>query len=317
MPDALELWKKPAAKEINLLAGWRQWADAGAVSSGLPEYLVTLLDAQPIGRIKPDGFYLFQVPGTYDLVRPMVSFEEGFPKSLESQRNDFFYAGDEQRGLVIFVGDEPHMDIERYVATLLSAVKKLGVKRIVGLGGVYAELPYDKERMVSSNYSLPEMKQEMSQMAVDLSDYEGGASIGSYVCRRSFDQGIEYASFYAFVPSYQLSSLAQIDSAIRLENDYMAWLGVMRRVDFMLKLHLDMTDLEKRSKHLVDMMDAKVDEIENEAPQLGLREKLKEIAADFKETPFIPLDDVWEDQLRHLLDKFNDEEPPAEINPED
>jgi len=182
---------------------------------------------------------------------------------------------------------------------------------------VYAELPYDKERMVSSNYSLPEMKQEMSQMAVDLSDYEGGASIGSYVCRRAFDQGIEYASFYAFVPSYQLTSLAQIDSAIRLENDYMAWLGVMRRVDFMLKLHLDLTDLEKRSKHLVEMMDAKVDEIENEAPQLGLREKLKEITANFKETPFIPLDDVWEDQLRHLLDKFDDEEPPAGNNPED
>ena len=33
----------------------------------------------------------------------------------------------------------------------------------------------------------------------------------------------------------------------------------MRRVDFMLKLHLDLTDLETRSKHLVEMMDAKVD----------------------------------------------------------
>jgi len=317
MSDALDLWKKPQAKEINMVVGWRQWADAGSVSSGLPEYLVTLLDAEPIGTIKPDGFYLFQVPGTYDLVRPVVRFEEGFPKSLESQRNDLFFTGDEQRGLVIFVGDEPHMDIERYVATLLSAAKKMGVKRIVGLGGVYAELPYDKERMISSNYSLPEMKQEMSQMAVSLSDYQGGASIGSYVCRRAGDQGIEYAGFYAFVPSYQLSSLSQIDSAIRLENDYMAWLGVMRRVDFMLKLHLDLTDLEKRSKHLVEMMDAKVDEIENEAPQLGLRDKLKEISADFKETPFIPLDDVWEDQLRHLLDKFDDEEPPAGNNPED
>ena len=317
MLDALDLWKKPQAQEINMLAGWRQWADAGSVSSGLPEYLVTLLGAEPIGTIKPDGFYLFQVPGTYDLMRPVVTFEEGFPKSLESQHNDLFYAGDEQRGLIILVGDEPHMDIERYVATLLSAVKKLGVKRIVGLGGMYAELPYDKERLVSSNYSLQEMKQEMSQLAVDLSDYQGGASIGAYVCRRAFDQGIEYASFYAFVPSYQLSSLSQIASTIRLENDYMAWLGVMRRVDFMLKLHLDLTDLEKRSKHLVEMMDAKVDEIENEAPQLGLSEKLKEIAADFKETPFITLDDVWEDQLRHLLDKFDDEEPPAGKNPED
>ena len=85
MLDALDLWKKPQAQEINMLAGWRQWADAGSVSSGLPEYLVTLLGAEPIGTIKSDGFYLFQVPGTYDLMRPVVTFEEGFPKSLESQ----------------------------------------------------------------------------------------------------------------------------------------------------------------------------------------------------------------------------------------
>jgi hypothetical protein len=105
------------------------------VSSGLPEYLIQLTGARQIGRINPDGFYLYQVPGTHDLLRPVVNFKEGFPISLKSQQNEFYYSGDDERGLVIFIGDEPHMDIERYSAAVLDAAEALNVKRIVGLWG--------------------------------------------------------------------------------------------------------------------------------------------------------------------------------------
>jgi len=309
MANELDLSKRPTTKENYLLIGWRQWADAGAVSSGLPQYLVQQLGAEPIGAIRPDGFYLFQVPGTYDLVRPVVRFEEGYPRSLETMRNDLYYASSHPRGLLIFVGDEPHMDIERYVGVLLSMAKDLGVKRIVAFGGVYGELPYDKERMISANYSMRQMKPEISQLAVNLSDYQGGASIGSYVCRRAGDQGIEYVGLYAFVPAYDFTPIPHMGSAIRLENDYMAWLGVLRRVDYMLKLNLDLSDLERKSKQLIATMDAKVDEFEQEVPQLRLRERINELSAKFTETPFLPLDDVLEDELRRLLDKKDPDDP--------
>jgi proteasome assembly chaperone (PAC2) family protein len=313
MANELDLWKKPKTKENVLLVGWRQWADAGAVSSGLPKYLAQQLGAEPIGAIRPDGFYLFQVPGTYDLVRPVVRFEEGYPRSLETLHNDLYYVSGHPRGILIFVGDEPHMDIERYVGALLAMAKDLGVKRIVAFGGVYGELPYDKERMISANYSLRQMKAEISQLAVNLSDYEGGASIGSYVCRRAGDQGMEDVGLYAFVPSYDFTPIPHLGSAIRLENDYMAWLGVMRRVDYMLKLNLDLTDLEKKTRQLIETMDAKVEELEQEVPQLRLRERINELNAKFKEMPFLPLDDVLEDELRRLLDRFDpdDQEPPS------
>ncbi len=309
MAETYELWKKPTSQEVYLIAGWRQWADAGSVSSALPEYLINLLGAERIGAIHPDGFYIFQVPGTHDLVRPTVKFEEGYPASLETPHNDLYYAGDSQRGVAILIGDEPHLDIERYVRALLSIAKDLHVRRIIGLGGVYGELPYDKERMISANFSLLAMKEEINQLAVNLTDYQGGASIGSYVCRRAGEGGIEYVGLYAFVPAYDFSPVVHIGTGMRLENDYMAWLGVLRRIDHMLKLHLDLADLELKSQHLIKMMDAKVEEIERDAPQLGLREKLNELSANFKETPFIPLDDVWEEELKHLLDKFDEEGP--------
>ncbi|UCD43028.1 MAG: PAC2 family protein, partial [Chloroflexota bacterium] len=114
MSDAVELLERPEAEEMYMIVGWRQWADAGSTSSGLPEYLIEQTGARKIGSIQPDGFYLFQIPGTHDLVRPIVKFNQGYPEELETQHNDLYYVEHNQHGLLIFLGDEPQLDIERY-----------------------------------------------------------------------------------------------------------------------------------------------------------------------------------------------------------
>ena len=308
MAGSIELWETPEAEVIYMLVGWRQWADAGAVSSGLPEYLVKKYRAHQIGRLKPEGFYLFQIPGTHDLVRPVIKYKEGYPVSLQTQKNELYYTGDNQRGLLIFIGDEPHMDVERYVAAILDASRTLNVKRIIGLGGVYGELPYDKERMVSCTYSLPHLKEELNDLAVSLSDYHGGSSIGSVLAKRAGDAKIEYVSFYAFVPAYDFSNIAKLANIIRIENDYMAWLGVMQRINHMLRLGLDLSDLSRKTKRLIKVFDAKVEELDNDEPQLGFREYLNRLNEEYVEVPFSPLDDVWEEEINRLLDKFDAEE---------
>lgn len=302
MSPVVELWERPEVEELYMITGWRQWADAGAISSGLPQYLIKQTDARQIGVIRPDDFYLFQIPGTHELVRPVIKFESGFARSLESQRNEIYFTGDSRRGLLIFLGDEPHLNIDKYVAGVLDMAQELGVKRIVSLGGVYGELPYDKERMVSCIYSRQQMREELENLAVDMSDYQGGASIGSYFCRRAAERDMAFVGFYVFVPTYDFSNIPQIGNAIRLENDFMAWLGVMRRVNYMLKMDIDLTDLQERSAHLVEVVDARVEELESASPQLSVREYLERLAEDFDEVPFEPLDDVWEEELRRLLD---------------
>ena len=44
----------------------------------------------------------------------------------------------------------------------------------------------------------------------------------------------------------------------------MAWLGVMQRVNFMLKLDFDLEDLEKKSARLVELMNAEIDDLYEE-----------------------------------------------------
>lgn len=302
MRDTVELWESPQAKRMVMIAGWRQWADAGSLSSGLPQYLVRRSNAQRIGRFNNSGFYMFQIPGTHDLVRPVVRFENGSPRSLEERRNELFFTRSGKCGVVIFLGDEPHLDIDRYSNALFDVAAELGVGRIVGLGGVYGELPFDRERIVSCNFSMKHMAGEFRRLAVTLSDYHGGASIGSYLCTRAGEREVEYAGMHALVPTYDFSNVGKLSNTIRIENDFTAWLGVMRRVNFMLRTDFALDDLEEKSRRLVEVVQSRVDELENMAPEAGVREYLKRLSEEFEEPVFNPLDDVWEDALRGLLD---------------
>ena len=303
MDELVNILERPQAEEIYLIAGWHQWADAGAISSTLPQYLIDLTEAKKIAEIKPHGFYLFQIPGTHGFLRPEVKLEEGYRKSMSSHTNDFYYTGDDKRGLVIFLGHEPHLNGDRYAEAFLNAAKELGVKRIVIVGGVYGSMPYDRDRAVSCTYSLPGMKEELEEYAVNFSNYEGGVSIGTFMAHHAEAAGMPMVVFYAFVPSYDFSSLTDKLQGMRVENDFKAWHELMRRINHMLKLGLDLSDLERRSSELTASIAAKIEEIDNKLPQLNIHEFMDKLGSDFTETPFMPLD-VWQ---RGLEDLFKDE----------
>jgi len=302
MDDLVELWEKPASKEKYMIAGWHQWADAGDVSSGLPQYLVDQTGARKIGRIKPDGFYLFQLPGTHHLLRPHVKISEGHREELTPRRNEFFYSGDDGRRLVIFWGQEPHQNEERYAEAFLDVVQELGVKRVATVGGVYGSMPYDKHREISCIYSLPEMKEELADYAVKLSNYEGGATIGTYLADRAERRGVEFLCFYVVVPAYDFSHLSISVQQMRIERDYKAWHDLMVRFNHMFAMNLDLLDLERQSSELISSMDTKIDALERTMPQIKVREYMEKLASDFVEMPFVALGDEWESALEDLFE---------------
>lgn len=303
MTSGVTFTAKPQADEVYMICGWRQWADAGSLSSLLPKYLVQELDAKKIGEMATDGYYLFQIPGTHDMVRPVVTFEDGFPQALEGKENTFYYAEVDGRGLVIFLGDEPHLDMDRYARTLLDAAAELGVRRLVSLAGVYAELPYDKHRPVHAIMSKPSFREELEALAVKFSDYQGGASVGSYMCRRAADRDAEYIGLYAFVPTYDFSHLSQAVSGFRVENDFKAWLDVMRRLKHMLKVNIDLSDLEDKDAELDVSIAEKIAELDERVPQVGIKRYIERLADGYDEVVFDPLGSVWEDEISRLFDE--------------
>jgi len=309
MNELFELWERSVSAEY-MIAGWQQWADAGAVSSGLPQYLVEHTGATQVGEIKPDSFYLFQVPGTHDLLRPVVKLSEGHREAYERRRNEFYYSEGDGGGFLTFLGEEPHLNEERYADAFFDAVEQLGVRRVAAVAGVYGRVPYDRDRDISCVYSLPGMKEELAQYALRFSNYEGGATISSYLAERAEPRGVEFFTFYAFVPSYDFSELSSKLSsklsvsvqAVAVGEDYKAWYDIMRRLDHMFDLGLDLSDLREQSDELIASWDSKIEHVAMTMPDLEIREYMHEVDSEFTEMPFEPLGDVWEDALRDLFD---------------
>jgi proteasome assembly chaperone (PAC2) family protein len=302
MDNLLTFWEEPAAEETIMLAGWRQWADAGNISSGLPEYLIQHIEARKIGQLKPGGFYLFQVPGTHHLLRPEVNLTDGRIQSLEDWRNDFYYSDSSGKGLVIFLGEEPHLAIDRYAEAWFDAVEHLQIRRIIALGGVYGALPYNRDREVSAVCSSSALQEELDDYAVRLSDYQGGATIGTVLVHEAEKRNLEMIDFYAFAPAYDFSQLSELIQGIRIDNDYRAWYEMMRRVNHMMGLQIDLSELEQLSEELMESMDAKIAELDRQMPQFQVKEYMERLERDFAEKPFLPLDDMWEQALGDLLD---------------
>ena len=306
MNDLVQLWQLPDSEETTLLAGWRQWADAGNTSSGLTRYLIELTGATRIGLLKPTHFYLFQVPGTHHFLRPDVALEDGLVTSHDTRSNEFFYWRSGRQGVVVFLGDEPHLNPELYADIWLDAVEQLGVKRVICLGGVYGAMPYDREREIHAVYSLPKLKAELDSYAVKYSNYEGGSTIGTYLAYRAGQRGIELIDLYAFVPAYDFSQISNPVQGLRIDSDFQAWFDVMRRIKHMFGLEIDLSDLEMRSLELASSMDAKVEEVSRKYPKLKVKEFMQQLTDAFEELPFMPLDDLWARELGDLLDNLDE-----------
>jgi proteasome assembly chaperone (PAC2) family protein len=303
--EFIEWFERSEAKEVYMIAGWRQWADAGSLSSGLPQYLVEKLGAKRIGRIKPDGFYLFQTPVSQFLFRPVMKFVEGHAESISGSTNDVYWWSKGDKGLAIFIGDEPHLNAERYAESFFALANALNVKRIAATGGIYALVPHDKDRIFTCNFSLPQMKKMLAEYNVEFSNYEGGVSIGSYLNALAEKRGVEYFAMYGFVPIYDFSRLQQNIQNITIEDDHKGWHDAMTRLNYMFKLGIDLTDLEEKSVVLIRSVNEQIEELSKQMPNLPVKEYIAKMTAEFVEKPFVKLDDVWHDALSDI---FKDED---------
>jgi proteasome assembly chaperone (PAC2) family protein len=286
-----------------MIAGWNQWADGGKVSSGLPQYLIDHARATKIGEIRTGRFYLFQIPGAHRAMRPVARVSEGHVEELRGRRNEFFYSSGGRERFLIFLGEEPHQNEDRYARAFLDAVEALGVKRIAAVAGIRRPAPYDKDRSILCTYSLREMRRELAKYAVRFTSYRGGASIGTYLAHRAEARGVEFFTFCAIVPSYHLRAGTPPGNRMTVKEDFRAWYDLMLRLNHMFDLGMDLSDLERRSNVLTSGFGAMIEALAEKIPGLGLREYMDKVNRAFTETPFVPLSEIWEEQLGQLLDE--------------
>ncbi len=306
MSDRLVTFRqKPDAQYM--IAGWRRnWSDGGEISSGLPRYLINRTGAKRIGEFGPEVLrmcYPFQVPGTHDMYRPRVTFQDGLPASRLRRGNHFYDAGD---GLIIFLGEEPWSRLDIYGEAFFEAIKELGGSETAAVEGYNGAAPPDVERSVSCIYSQSRMRERLEKFGLRFSNYgsqsRAGPTIGMALVTIAHYQHPEIDIFRlgAMAPMYPF--LTRDSDPLGISKDHRAYYDIMRRVKAMFKLDIDLSELitlgDRESRELQQALEKLADS------NPDAKEVIDRVRSDYNYNPFeetVELDPALDRALEDIL----------------
>jgi proteasome assembly chaperone (PAC2) family protein len=230
---------EPNLRRPAMVCGIGGWVDGGEAATGSVEYLIRKLSAKQFAEIPIDRFHIFQVPGQI-ASRPQVKIEDGIITEHSFHSNQFYYlinAGSDS-DLILFLGTEPNLHWTEFADAILHVVQKFDVSRIYLLGGVLDKTPHTREPNVSCACTTSELKEEMLKYSVRYTSYEGPSRFGTtllYICQQ---RGIEMVSLTARATYYP-------EFSIVISHNPKTIRAIVRRLDGLLQLNLDVSDLDQ------------------------------------------------------------------------
>jgi hypothetical protein len=297
--------EKPQAQYV--IAGWRrQWSNGGEISSGLPRYLIDQTGAKRIGELGPEVFrmcYPFQVPGTHDMYRPKVEYQDGLPTGQMRRENYFYDAGN---GLIVFMGEEPWSRVDIYGAAFFQAIKELGVLETVAVEGYNGAAPPDLERSVSCIYSQAHMKKKLEKFGLRFSNYgsqtRNGPTIGMALVTLAHYHHPEIEMFRlgAMAPMYPF--LTDKSAPLGISKDHRAFYDIMRRLRSMFKLDMDLSELITLGDSESSKLQQALENLASLNP--GAKEIIDRVRTDYNYNPFeemVDLDPALDRTLEAIL----------------
>ena len=250
----LNIFKKPKLNRPRLLLGFSGWMDGGEVSTGTVKYIIEKLEAERFALIDSEGFYIYSFPGSMEitaLFRPHVKIKDGLIESYEVPANSFFYS--QKQNLILFLGKEPNQRWEEFSEYIFLLCAEFGVEMMYFIGSISGLVPHTREPKLFCSVSDEELKETLKHYGVSFTNYEGPASIITYLLANCNKRDLSMASFVATVPAYvQGNNPKCIETAIR-------------RLTGIMGLKIDSDDLRIVS----DEFEKKLSDIVHEQPELA------------------------------------------------
>jgi proteasome assembly chaperone (PAC2) family protein len=252
--DKLRIFETPQFRTPRLVVGFTGWMDGGDVSTGTIRVLAEKLGARRFAEILPEGFYIYNFPGAMEvttLFRPHCRIQEGLLRTFTLPENVFSAAVDSD--LILFRGKEPNLAWEDYADCLFELCGAFGVKAIYFVGSVSGLVPHTRDPHLFCSVSDAGLKPLLERYGIRFSDYEGPASIVTYLTVAAQDRGIEMVNLVATVPAYVQGSNPKCIDA------------VVRRLAGVLNLELHLDDL----RDAADNFEKRLSEVVEEEPELA------------------------------------------------
>lgn len=215
--EQLRLDARPTLRDARMVLGLSGWMDGGDVSTDTIDHLAQAVRAERLGRIDPEDFYIYNIPGSMEVAamfRPHAKIEDGLVTAYDPPSTDLWYS--EAHNLVLAKGREPNLRWAQWADCLLAAAERCDVRRVYFVGSVAGLVPHTREARLSSSVSDAKLKAFLEPFGVRFSEYEGPASVVTFLTRRAADRGLEMISLVAEIPAYiQGPNPKAVESVVR------------------------------------------------------------------------------------------------------
>lgn len=184
----------PVAEPV-LLAAFEGWNDAGGAATHAVAHLAEMWGAEQVDELDPEDFHDFQVN------RPVIETDEtGRRRMVWPTTSVSVAAADPGEPRVVLVqGIEPSMRWRRYCAEVLDAAERLGVRTIITVGALLADVPHTRPIPVTVSTEDPTL---YGLEGVEPATYEGPTGIVGVLQREATLRGMAALSMWAAVPHY-------------------------------------------------------------------------------------------------------------------
>lgn len=260
--DSLKWIDRPVLPGGRMILAFSGWMDGGDVSTGTVERLIDEHDANRFAEIDPEGFFIYNFPGSMELsalFRPHVEIRDGLIEGYEPPDNAFFAAP--ARNLLFFVGREPNLNWRQFGDCIFEVAAQTGVKTILFVGSFGGTVPHTREPRMFVSVSDEKLRATYQRYGMRPSNYEGPGSFSSYLMTQAGRRGLDMASFVAEIPGYLQGSNPRCIEA------------VTRRLAAVLGLQIDLARLRGDSDEWEAQVSAAVAKDEELAQQI---QKLEE-----------------------------------------
>jgi proteasome assembly chaperone (PAC2) family protein len=272
--DLLTILTTPAMQNARLVLAFDGWMDGGEVSTGTVNWLMRRTSAEPVAKIDPEPFYIYNFPGPMDvsaMFRPHLQVEKGLITSFEMPANMFHC--DTRSQLVLFEGKEPNINWSRFAECVFEVAKRLSVKEIYFIGSFAGGVPHTREPRLYTSASSAKMRDRMVEHGLEPSDYEGPGSFSTMLLTQAEDHRISMATIVAEIPAY-----VEGRNAKSIES-------VARKLSQVLGLSLTFDDLRDVS----DAWETRVTEAI--ADRKELQEQIHKLEADYDDQVFTQMEE--------------------------
>jgi len=176
------------------LAAFEGWNDAGSAASFALAHLGELWDTEQVDELDPEEYHDFQVN------RPQVSFGPDGTREIAWPSTTVSVATRPDRETIVLVqGIEPSMRWRRYASEVLDAAERLGVRTVITLGALLADVPHTRPIPVTATTDDVDLQEVLG---LDANTYEGPTGIVGVLQDEARRRGFTTLSLWAAVPHY-------------------------------------------------------------------------------------------------------------------